>query len=244
METDQELASLYPYRYEMHCHTCWCSGCGHSTPQEMAQAYFEAGYRGMVITDHFLLGNSCVDKTLPWEEMMKRYYDAYEAAREWAEAQEKPFTVLFGLEHQYGGGKEVLTYGIDLEFLVKHPDLHLYPLPEYVDAVHQAGGVVSMAHPYRHASYIDPSIGPRPECLDGAEVFNFYNQPEENEDAKKLAKKYDLFPTSGGDEHRSWGDAVGKAGLAFPKPVTTGAELVAALKGRDYKVVENGKLLK
>lgn len=38
----------YPYRYELHCHTCRCSKCAHSTPVEMARAYYEKGYAGMV----------------------------------------------------------------------------------------------------------------------------------------------------------------------------------------------------
>ena len=40
----------YPYRYELHCHTCRCSKCAHSTPVEMARAYYEKGYAGMAVS--------------------------------------------------------------------------------------------------------------------------------------------------------------------------------------------------
>lgn len=231
----------YLFRYEMHCHTNWCSKCAHSSPAEMAQAYYEKGYAGMVITDHFLLGNTAVDKSLPWEEKMKRYYAACEAARAWAEGKE--FDVLFGLEHQYGGGKEVLTYGIDLPFLVEHLNLHLYPLKDYARFVHEAGGVLSMAHPYRHAPYIDETVKPQPEYLDGAEIFNFFNTGEENKQAALLAEQYGLFPTSGGDVHDKTEEAIGMAGIALKERVRTGPELVSVLKSGDYRLVINGELV-
>lgn len=162
-------AGAYTYRYEMHCHCNWCSACAHSSPQAMAQAYYQAGYAGMVLTDHFLSGNSAIDRSLPWKDKVEAYWRAYEAARDWAQGRSRDFAVLFGLEHQYGGGKEVLTYGIDLDFLLAHPDLDQYSLADYTDAVRRAGGLISMAHPYRHADYIDDTILPQPQYLDGAE---------------------------------------------------------------------------
>lgn len=238
-----ENTERYRYRYEMHCHTSWCSACAHNSPQEMAQAYYNAGYAGMVITDHFLRGNTAVDRSLPWEEKMKRYYAAFEAARDWAQANAPDFHVLFGLEHAYGDGKEVLTYGIDLPFLLEHLNLHLYSLKEYAGFVHEAGGFLSMAHPFRHAPYINPDVKPQPQYLDGAEVFNFYNSGEDNKAAAEFADKHGLLPTSGGDEHRADGGAIGMAGVAFKEPVSTGQELVAALKSADYRLVINGQLV-
>ena len=119
----QRDAGAYTYRYEMHCHCNWCSACAHSSPQAMAKAYYQAGYAGMVLTDHFLSGNSAIGRSLPWKDKVEAYWRAYEAARDWAQGRSRDFAVLFGLEHQYGGGKEVLTYGIDLDFLLAHPDL-------------------------------------------------------------------------------------------------------------------------
>ena len=56
------------------------------------------------------------------------------------------FDILFGLEHHYGSGKEVLTYGIDLDFLLAHPNIDVAPIKDYCDAVHEAGGFISQAH--------------------------------------------------------------------------------------------------
>lgn len=231
--------SKYVYQYETHCHTCWCSACAQDTPQDMAQAYYEHGYAGMVITDHFLLGNTAVDRSLPWEDMMSRYYEAYLAAADWAKG--KDFDVLFGIEHNYGNGKEALTYGISLEFLLDHPGLHRLPPKEYYAAVHEAGGFVSMAHPYRDRGYIDMSQPLFPEYHDALEVFNFYNYPQENRKAEKLARREGMQGTSGGDEHRKDGGAIGQAGILLQKRVHTGAELVEVLRSRDYRILVDGE---
>lgn len=233
----------FSYRYETHCHTDWCSACAHNSPQEMAEAYYNAGYAGMVVTDHFLSGNTAVDKSLPWEEKMKRYYEAYEAARAWGQKQEREFHVLFGLEHVYASGKEVLTYGIDLDFLLEHVNLHLYPLEKYAEFVHQAGGFLSHAHPFRHAPYIDQSIKPQYRYLDGAEIFNFYTAGEDNKEAARFAEKHGLLPTSGGDEHIITGASIGKAGIALREPIDTGKELVQVLKSGEYRLIINGELV-
>lgn len=243
MGTEQKPAGLYSYRYEMHCHNNWCSACAHNSPEEMARAYYNAGYAGMVFTDHFLSGNTAVDKSLPWEEKVKRYYAAYMAARIWAEKQEREFHVLFGLEHVYTSGKEVLTYGIDLNFLLEHVNLHLYPLEKYAGFVHEAGGFLSHAHPFRHAPYINPNIKPQYKYMDGAEIFNFYNTGEENKEAALFAEKHGLLPTSGGDEHRISGASIGKAGVALKAPVDDGQALVAVLRSGDYRLIINGEIV-
>lgn len=233
----------YCYKYEMHCHDNWCSACATRSPQEMAAAYYWAGYAGVVFTNHFLLGNTAVDKSLPWEDKARAYWDAYLAAREWAAGQERPFHALFGLEHAYGHGKEVLTYGIDLDFLLDHPNLHLYPLERYAQFVHEAGGLVVQAHPFRHAPYIDPDYPLQPKLLDGAEIFNYGNTGEENKQAAVFAEKYGLLPTSGGDSHGDDGPYIGKAGIALKAPVDDGPSLVAALKSEDYRLIINGEIV-
>lgn len=229
----------YKYKYEMHSHTAWGSACGHSSPQEMAAAYYNAGYAGMVITDHFLRGNTAIDRTLPWEDKMRGYWRACEAARDWAKG--KDFTVLFGVEHYYGDGKEVLTYGIDLDFLLAHPGLDQYALPDYCAAVHEAGGFLSHAHPFRHAPYLDGDIPPQIEHMDALEVFNFYNHDEDNVQAAKLAKKTGLPTTSGGDEHICTGAAFGNAGVVFATPPRDNKEFVSLLRSGDYKLNVKGE---
>lgn len=226
------------YKYEFHAHDRLCSACARSTPAEMVDAYRRAGYSGMCFTNHFLRGNTAVDRSLPWEQKIRAYWDAYRRAAEYAV--DKDFSVFFGIEHAYGDGKEALTYGIDLGFLLAHPDLDQYPLDEYAAAVHAAGGFISQAHPFREASYINPDVMPRPECLDAVEVFNFYNQPAWNARAERYAKEHGLYRTSGGDEHWACSAGLGMAGMAFPYKIESGAALVEALFRHDGRCIING----
>lgn len=43
------------YLYETHMHTSEASACAGSTGAQMARAYKEAGYTGIIVTDHFFL---------------------------------------------------------------------------------------------------------------------------------------------------------------------------------------------
>ena len=133
--------------YETHLHTKNASACARRTPAELIPAFKKVGYAGFIITDHFIKGNTCIPKNLDWKTRMKMYYDVYLEAKEIAK--DYDFDVFFGIEHLYEKGKEVLIYGIDLDFLLAHPELETASIDEYADLVHQAGGILIHAHPHR-----------------------------------------------------------------------------------------------
>lgn len=228
------------YKYEMHCHDCLGSRCASSLPEEMVAAYMEAGYSGLVFTNHFLRGNTAVDRSLPWELKMKRYYEAYLMGKE---AAAEGFNVMFGLEHHYGHGKEVLTYGIDLDFLLANPDIDQLPLAEYTRLVREAGGLVVQAHPFRDRDYIDADVLPEPENIDAVEGWNYFNTPEENMKAAEFAARHNMFQTSGADVHNCNCESIGKAGMAFDFQIKDSAELVKALKSRQGRMIINGEVM-
>ena len=227
------------YRYETHCHSSRCSRCAHSTPSELVRAYHEKGYSGLVLTDHFIHGNNCVDPTLPWDKQMQCYYDAYLEAREAAKGLD--FDVIFGLEHAYGGGLEVLCYGIDLDFLLGDPDIPQLDLPGFAQRVHAYGGILVHAHPYRWAG---PELQLPLDILDGIEVYNAGNPPEKNALAQQLAERTGLFQTSGSDLHHIAESKLGTAGIALPYRIQGGAELVKALLNRDHSLILPEQLYK
>ncbi len=226
------------YKYEFHCHDRLCSACAENTPEEMVDAYVKKGYSGMVFTNHFLMGNHCVPRNLSWIEKIECYENAYLRAKKHAP---KDFTVFFGIEHYYGDGKEVLTYGITPEFLKAHENIHLMPLKEYAKLVRENGGFLSQAHPFRKAGYINPNVMPQIDCLDAMETFNFFTSEKDNKEGEIFAKKYDIYQMSGGDIHNV-SDPVGMAGMAFEKPILTSEELVKALKERKGKRIINGEV--
>lgn len=231
------MINMY-YRYEMHCHDNVCSGCAVSSPEDMVSACAAAGYSGMVFTNHFLSGNTAVDYRLPWEEKIDWYYNACLRARE---AAPKGFTVMFGLEHRYGCTvEELLTYGLSPQFLKAHPDMHLLPVEEYIKRVHEGGGIVIQAHPFRFAAKFYQVPLPA-TMLDGIESHNLFTEKEENIMAEEYARKYGILESAGGDIHNST-EQLGQAGLAFPYPINSEAELVAAFKKGDGRRIMDGKI--
>jgi predicted metal-dependent phosphoesterase TrpH len=226
------------YRYETHCHASECSACAHSTAQELVRAYKAVGYAGMVLTDHFIHGNTCVDKTLPWEERMKHYYNTYLEAK--AEGEKLDFDVIFGLEHAYGGGQEVLCYGIDLHFLLDNPDIPQLSIDEFALRVHEYGGILIQAHPYRYGGWEVPV---RMDVVDGLEIFNAGNDPYKNHMALQKAQDVPCILTSGADTHHKGESRIGKAGIALPYRIRHEKELVAALKAGDHRCVIHGEVI-
>ena len=226
------------YRYETHCHANLCSKCAHSTPEEMVRAYKNAGFAGLVLTDHFIHGYTSVDAGLPWEERMLCYYNAYLQAK--AEGEQLDFDVIFGIEHAHGGGQEVLVYGIDLDFLLSHPEIETASLAEFSALVHAAGGILIQAHPYRYGGWEVPV---QLELVDGIEVYNAGNDRQKNLMALEKAQERPCILTAGADSHALWEERVATAGIALPYRISSGQALVQALKQGHHRLVIHGQTL-
>lgn len=230
------------YLYETHCHSSDCSRCGRSTARELVRAYHGAGFAGIVLTDHFLSGNTAVDRSLPWDVKMRQYYDAYLDACD--EAAPLDFDVIFGFEHHYGNGMEVLVYGIDLDFLLANPDLTELPPEAFVERVHAAGGVVIHAHPFRRRDYINSEAEPRFDIVDGIEVYNAGNRPTDgNRQALARSRECPGLVTCGSDLHNVNSSKLGQAGLVFSHRVKTGSAFVDALRAGACAFLVDGYIL-
>ena len=229
------------YHYETHCHCAQCSLCGKSSAQELVYAYHKAGYAGLVLTDHFIFGNTAVPQELPWDQRMRRYYQAYLDAR--AVADPLDFDVIFGIEHAYGDGKEVLIYGVELDFLLANPDIPRLSLDALTERIHRAGGIVIQAHPYRDRWYVDMSVAPRADLVDGIEVYNASNAPGEDSQALALSNRKDCIITCGGDIHDAHDPRIGAAGVVLPHRVRTSREFAEALKRRAHQFLVKGAVV-
>lgn len=204
----------------------------------MVQAYKEAGFTGLVLTDHFIHGYTNVKQTLPWPERMQCYYNAYWEAK--IEGDKLDFDVIFGIEHAYGGGQEVLVYGIDLEFLQAHPEIETATLEEFTALVHNVGGILIQAHPYRYGGWEVPV---RLDLVDGIEVYNAGNEPQKNRMALQKAAERTCILTAGADSHAAWEERVGTTGIALPYRLSDGQSLVEALRKGDHRLVIGGEVV-
>ena len=228
------------YLYETHLHTKGVSACGSSEPEDYIEVYKRAGYTGLIVTDHFFNGNSGIESSLPWEEKVCKYCSGYERAL--AAAKGKDFDVFFGIEYNFQGD-EYLLYGLDKEWLLKHPEVMDQTHQGLFDMVNEAGGLMIQAHPFRKRDYIK-SINLHPECVHGLEVFNSGNLPEENEKALILAQEKNLPVTSGSDMHSHWNienyirdKSFKPGGVIFSKRLTSIFDFITGIKNREHDVL-------
>ncbi|SCW57700.1 hypothetical protein SAMN02910456_01951 [Ruminococcaceae bacterium YRB3002] len=236
------LPTDYPYLYEAHLHTNQGSACGRNTGAEMAAACRAFGYTGIFVTDHNWGGNTCVSRELPWEEWMMRYATGYRDAKAYGDVHD--FDVFFGMETGFNG-TEFLIYGLTPEWFIDHEAIRTADIRAQYELVHEGGGIVSQAHPYRVEPYI-PEIRLFPEYVDAIEAFNAMHSsplcdrrinPVWNDQALALARASGRPITAGSDVHRA--DIVG-GGMAFTHRLASAAEFCSTvLSGTGY-IVSDG----
>lgn len=222
------------FKYEMHVHSGPCSGWGDDIGSHI-EDLVEKGFSGMVITNHFIRGDTRIDRTLPWKDFVDRYRDDFEKGKKIAEGHD--FDLLFGIEEHIGGGKEILIYGITPDFILQNPCLAKAELEEYAKLVHEAGGLVYQSHPYRVRDYItDPGPVHQLELIDGIEVFNACNTAEENDKAVILARQNSLKCIAGSDAHAK--GSAGRAGILTELRIHTNEQLVNTLRNGCYTILK------
>ncbi len=202
------------YRYETHCHTRESSRCGKASGAEQARFYHSLGYDGIIVTDHFLGGNTTAPAFLGWRRRVEILCSGYYRTLE--EGQKLGLKVFFGWEFAHLGC-DFLTYGLSPEWLLENEDLDKLPIGEYLAYVRREGALVIHAHPFREAPYI-PYIQLLPRQVDGVEIPKACRTENENERAAEYAKNYGLPVFAGGDNHTA---AAQKrlCGIDTPEPI-------------------------
>lgn len=219
-------------KIEMHAHTSEVSPCAKVPAEEMVKACAEAGYQGVVVTDHF---NDYVLESFPGSarDRVTRYLEGYQRAQE--AGAKLGIQVILGMESCIAGGPEdFLVYGIGMDFFYQNPRFYQYSQEQAFKACQEYGALFFQAHPCR--SYCKPRDL---HLLDGVEVFNGNPRHENNNRrARKWAEKYHLgIFTSGSDFHQL--EDAGKGGIILPSDVHDSMELAAALKQGMAELIEN-----
>lgn len=181
----------------MHAHTSEASQCSQISAELLVDFYKKAGYTGLVITDHFFNGNTAVPKDLPWKERVDLFTKGYENALK--RGKEVGLDVFFGFEISMLG-TDFLIYDIDKNWLLEHEDCDKMRVGDFCDIVHESGGFVVQAHPFRELSYIE-MIRLIPRKVDAVEIINSCNTDFENRMADNYADNYSLHKFCGSDNH-------------------------------------------
>lgn len=183
------------YLYETHCHTAEGSKCATTKAADYVKFFKDLGYQGIFITDHFLNGNTTVNLTLGWEEQISEFCKGYEIAK--AEGEKVGLDVFFGFEYSYGWC-HLLTYGLDKEWLLNHPQMMKWSPVEFLNIARKDGATIVHAHPFRDKIDL---VRLFPDHIDAVEVFNASQPEEANRRALYYAQMLNLPVTAGSDIH-------------------------------------------
>jgi len=213
-------------------HTSQVSKCAHNTAKEQVRAYKKRGYTGIIITDHFVNGWCHCPADLPWEKKMEFLLHGYEEAKE--EGRKCGLDVFLGWEY-FDNGSDYLTYGLDKDFLIKHPQLINMKIEEYSPLVRKHGGFIAQAHPYRDTRP-GRNYGPAaPQLLDAVEVYNPTDPDENNNRANDFARLHGLPVQSGSDSHRV--NIAFASGIRVSKKAENIFDIINAIKMRQVECV-------
>jgi len=136
------------------------------------------------------------------------------------------FPVFVGIEF-YSLQGDILAFGID-----SYPD-HRISAQEFIDFVHEQGGVVISAHPFRHNRRgLEDNLATL-RGVDAIEILNGSTMPDATMMAVQYAKKYGFATTGGSDCH--YPDKVGITATYFENPIHTMEDLIAAIKNHECK---------
>ena len=204
-------------------HTIQASKCGKVRGADYIDYMKDKGYSGLIVTDHFFNGNGCVPHYLPWDYKVRMYVSGYKDA--FTAAKGKDFDVIFGIEFNFNGD-EYLIYGVDEQWLLENDDLLRLSRPEVYERVHQGGGVMIQAHPYRERYYLS-EINLTPSICDGIEIYNAANPDNQNARGYQYALELGLPMTAGSDIHFFYDGAMG--GMVLPHRIDTAQGYIDAV---------------
>lgn len=223
------------YKIELHAHSAETSRCGSIGAEEMVKKYDEAGYSALVLTDHYYARFFEEISYLSWKDQLENYLKGYQTACE--AAKNLDFKVFLGLEIKFDDDpNEYLIYGLNKDFLFKHPNLYQLSLEEFrtltVDQKDEV--LVFQAHPFR------PGMAPVSNVLlDGLEVYNGNPRHDsQNDKALCYAKKHELKMISGSDFHEE--EDLARGGIAAAGLPSDMRELCSLLRSGEYDLIKDG----
>ncbi len=222
-------------RIETHLHTAECDKCVSICAKDIVSLYKEAGYDGIVITDHYFalsaewFGIEQTEKN--HKAFIDRWLEGYRNAKEAAD--ELGMTVLLGAEVRFDGKNinDYLIYGLTEEFFYNAPYLNkLDGLPELLKYLPE-GAVAVQAHPFRDAMTVaDPSQ------LFGIEVHNGGTDKKRNALAEQFAELYGKRKLSGSDFHAR--AHLARGGIEAELPINNSEDFIRTLREGKYTLIK------
>ena len=215
--------------YDLHVHTNESSACCHIDAKDVVRLYKNAGYSGIVITDHCI--PSYVNNYKNVGEMLEKQVEGYYAALQ--AAKDIDLEVYYGCEFRFSEANQTdyLVYGAEPDYFIKHDNLMYMPISEGLKSIRADGLKVFQAHPFRNNMRVtDPGL------LDGIEIHNgHYDHNSRNEFAYMWAKHYGLTGISGSDFHEI--EDLARGGIICGDDVCSYEALINCIINNEYKLI-------
>ena len=212
-----------------HVHTSEVSACGHIPAALLADLYKQAGYDGIIITDHYnrlFFGREAGRSPEEWRGRLEAYLAGYRQARRRGEA--VGLEVFLGVELKFAGlANDYLVYGLDEAFLLAYPGLQSLNLESFRSLTRDQEALIVQAHPFR------PGNSPAPaRLLDGVETCNGNPRHDSRNDrAVRFARENRLLATSGSDTHEL--EDIGCGGMRFPRKLGSIRDFIAGIEAAE-----------
>jgi len=211
------------YIYDTHVHTSETSSCGKIDAKTLVHMYSNAGYHGLVITDHYFRGYFESLQYEKWEDKVSSYLAGYRTALE--EGRKVGLNVLLGMEIRFDENfNDYLVFGIDEDFLFKNKELYALNLKTFGEFIRNMSIMIYHAHPFRvNMTRMDPRF------LHGVEVYNGNPRHNSNNNlADHYATANHLKKLSGSDFHQELDLARG--GIVLPEAPSDSEHLAQLLR--------------
>ncbi|MGB3694581.1 MAG: PHP domain-containing protein [Spirulinaceae cyanobacterium] len=198
-------ADSCPHAYNFHMHTLYSDG--KLEPEKLMEQVCRIGLKGMAITDHHGIKGYQIAKSWLNQVEQKQVYDSLPHLWTGVEITSE----LLGTE------VHILGYGFDPQdaqlrrnyFQGSAPSGKSKLAKKVISALHKAGGLAVLAHPFRYQVGGKELIPAAADLgIDGVETYYAYrstnpwqSSPQQTADTELLTEQYSLLRTCGTDTH-------------------------------------------
>ncbi|QDZ39766.1 PHP domain-containing protein [Euhalothece natronophila Z-M001] len=195
-------AESCPHYYNFHMHTVYSDG--QLTPEEVIEQALAINLQGLAITDHHTVDGYYI----AYEYLKRTHQQANSLPKLWTGV-EITALLLDTEVHILGYGFNPENPSIRSYLQGDEPAGKMAEAEAVINAIHDAGGLVVLAHPERYRRSAKALI-PRAVKLgiDGVETYYAYKNtlpwtpsPKQTAIVKALSDRYGLFNTCGTDTH-------------------------------------------
>ena len=221
------------FKVETHLHTKHVSKCGRMDAKEIVDAYKEAGYSLLCVTDHYsriTFDHLGIDLYDPKIDKLGPFLDGFRKVRD--EAQKVGITVIRGAEVRFDEcDNDYLVFGWFDNLLSDPARVFEMGIVEFARKAREAGALIIQAHPYRKSC--TPAIA---KYIDGVEIANRNPRHDSrNELAVQYAEEYGLIGTCGSDCHQPEDVALG--GIVIHSMPKDAINFARTIKSRHFEII-------